>query len=186
MAERISALAAFYPRGRFGEAGEVGVVLREIAVSALHQAAAWPEAVDSVAGQLAAAAGVGAAPGPCRAVVGEKASLLRIAPLQWWVYGAPAPDLPPQLGATLDLSHSRCQLRIHGPRAADLLNRHLPIDLRPAAFPVGTVASSAFHHVGVTLWRSDQGFELFLPRGFALSLWQLLLDSAAQFGGEVL
>ena len=64
-------------------------------------------------------------------------------------------------------------------------NRHLPLDLRPASFPVGSVASTAFHHVGVTLWRSDDGFELFLPRGFALSLWEMLLESAAQFGGEV-
>ena len=66
-----------------------------------------------------------------------------------------------------------------------LLNRHLPLDLGDAACPVGAVASSGFHHVGVTLWRSTAGFELFLPRGFAASLWEMLSESAAQFGAEV-
>jgi sarcosine oxidase gamma subunit len=47
------------------------------------------------------------------------------------------------------------------------------------------VAATAFHHVGVTLWRSEAGYELFLPRGFALSLWELLYESAQQFGVEV-
>jgi len=41
------------------------------------------------------------------------------------------------------------------------------------------------HHVGVTLWRSTTGYELFIPRGFALSSWEILFDSALQFGVEV-
>jgi len=66
-----------------------------------------------------------------------------------------------------------------------LLNRNLPLDLRPSSFPVGSVASTVFHYVGVTLWHSDEGFELFLPRSFAVSLWELLQKNAAQFGFEV-
>ncbi len=186
MAKRISALTAHYSPGRYGEAGEAGVIFREVPALVLHQAAAWPETVDSIAAQLAEAAGAGAAPGPCLAVVGDRATLLRVEPLKWWIYGVAAPVLAPEQGATLDLSHSRTQVRVGGPRAADLLNRHLPIDLRDGSFPTGAVASTAFHHVGVTVWRSQQGFELFMPRGFALSLWQLLLESAAQFGVEVI
>jgi sarcosine oxidase gamma subunit len=45
--------------------------------------------------------------------------------------------------------------------------------------------STAFHHVGITLWCSDDGFELFIPRGFALSLWEVLAETAAQFGAEI-
>ena len=59
------------------------------------------------------------------------------------------------------------------------------MDLRDDFFPVGTVASSALHHVGITLWRSNDGFDLFLPRGFALSTWEILIETAAQFGAEV-
>ena len=76
-------------------------------------------------------------------------------------------------------------MRIEGPNAKDLLNRFLPIDLRDHAFADGAVASTAFHHVGVTLMRTGDAYELFIPRGFALSLWEMLVESAEQFGLEV-
>jgi len=117
--------------------------------------------------------------------VSEHGALLRVEPLKWWLLGADAPALAPEHGASLDLSHSRTHLRISGAQAAALLNRHLPLDLREASFKEGAVASSALHHVSVTLWRSAHHYELFIPRGFALSLWEVLLESAAQFGAEV-
>ncbi|MBT3770493.1 MAG: sarcosine oxidase subunit gamma, partial [Acidiferrobacteraceae bacterium] len=40
-------------------------------------------------------------------------------------------------------------------------------------------------HVGVTLWRSPTGLDLFVPRGFALSLWEMLLETAEQFGLDI-
>ncbi len=185
MAERISALEGHVATGRFGADGEVGVTLCEVPGLTLHQVAAWPDSLATVGAKAAKAAGAKAAPGPCAAAVGSEGALLRVEPLKWWLFGVAAPALAPAEGATLDLSHSRSHVRISGPQAAALLNRHLPLDLREAAFPAGSVAASAFHHVGVTLWRSEAGYELFLPRGFALSLWELLLESAAQFGAEV-
>jgi len=185
MAERASALDGHYTKGRIGEAGESGVALMEVRDLVLHQAAAWTDTLGVVGAKAAGVIGAEAAPGPCLATSGPNGTLLRIEPLKWWVFGAAAPALTADEGATLDLSHSRTHLRISGSRAAALLNRHLPLDLREHAFPVGSVGSSALHHVGVTLWRSDAGFELFLPRGFALSLWQVLLEGAAQFGAEV-
>jgi heterotetrameric sarcosine oxidase gamma subunit len=185
MAERSSALVGHTTPGRFGAEGEAGVVLSEVRDLTLHQVAAWPETLAAVGAKAAANVGAGAAPGPRLAATGPQGALLRIEPLKWWILEAAAPALAPEEGATLDLSHSRTHLRISGPEAAALLNRHLPLDLRPGSFPIGSVASSVFHHVGVTLWHSEEGFELFLPRGFALSLWEMLLESAAQFGGEV-
>ncbi len=69
--------------------------------------------------------------------------------------------------------------------AAEFINRHFPLDLREASFPIGSVASSATHHVGVTLWHSADGYELFIPRGFSLSLWEGLVESAEQFGVDI-
>ncbi len=185
MVERVSALADHYRIGRFGAEGAPGVRLSEVRGLALHQIAAWPDTLAAVGDKAAQAVAVKAAPGPCRAVAGEGGALLRIAPLKWWLFAASPPSLTPEEGATLDLSHSTTHVRIGGPDAAALINRHLPLDLSAAAFPVGAVGSSAFHHVGVTLWHSEAGFELFLPRGFAVSLWELLLESAAQFGVQV-
>ena len=64
-------------------------------------------------------------------------------------------------------------------------DQHFSLDLGEASFPMGSVASSATHHVGVTLWSSAEGYELFMPRGFALSLWEGLVESAQQFGVEI-
>ena len=185
MAERVSALAGHSDSGRFGVEGDPGVSLCDVGGLLLHQVAAWPDTLSAVGERAARAAQVEVAPGPRRAAAGDGAALLRVEPLKWWLIGAPPPELAPDEGATLDLSHSRTHVRLAGPQAAPLLNRHLPLDLSEASFPLGAVGSSAFHHVGVTVWRSAAGYELFLPRGFALSLWEMLLESAAQFGAEV-
>ncbi len=186
MAERISALAGEYNPGRFGVAGEIGVIFREAPNPVLFQVAAWPDTIAAAGARAAEAVGAGEAPGPGRAMVGAAGAVLRIEPLKFWILGTGAPQFDAADGVTLDLSHSRTLVRLSGPQASTLLNRHLPLDLRDMSFPVGSVASSAFDHAGVTLWRSEAGFELFLPRGFALSLWQVLLQGAAQFGYQVI
>lgn len=189
MVDRMSALAGYYRTGKFGILGEdqsAGVILEDIHDLVLHQIAAWPDTVDTVGEQVAKAAGSKTAPGPCQAEVGKNASLLRIEPLKWWMIGAEAPELDAQQGATLDISHSRTRIRITGSESVSFLNRQLSLDLREDSFPVGSVASSVIHHVGVTLWRSEQGYELFIPRGFALSLWEGMVETATQFGLEVL
>ena len=66
--------------------------------------------------------------------------------------------------------------------AKELLNRHLPIDLREKSFPINSLSTTVFHHCTVMLWRSDKGYEIFLPRAFSLSLWELIRESAEQFG----
>jgi len=185
MAERISALAGHVNPGRFGTVGEVGVTLCEVPSLELVQVAAWPDTLATVGAKIVDAVDIIEAPGPGRATVGKGCAVLRIEPLKFWLLGASGPQLGVDEGAVLDLSHSRTHVRISGPHAATLLNRHLPLDLRDMSFPVGSVASTAFDHVGVTLWRSEDSFDVFLPRGFALSLWQVLLLGAAQFGCQV-
>jgi len=185
MVNRESALAAHYKTGHFG-AAETGVTLSEVPDLKLQQVAAWANSLNTVADKIAAAAACELAPKPRQSSAGTQATLMRIEPLKWWVLGdIELPELMPEEGATLDLSHSRTCIRIEGEQAAALLNRHLPLDLRQASFAEGAVASTAFHHVGVTLLRRNVGYELFVPRGFAVSLWALLVESAEQFGVEV-
>lgn len=185
MVDRISALDGHYHSGRFGTDGDTGVCLQLIRDLQLQQVAAWPDTIRKAADAAAKAAGADEAPAPGSAINGERGAILRIEPLKWWLVGVDSLQIDPEQGATLDLSHSRTQIRITGPKSTALLNRLLPVDLRNANFREGAVASSAMHHVGVTLWRSTTGYELFIPRGFALSSWEILFDSALQFGVEV-
>ena len=185
MAERASALSGHYQRGNFGKSGEAGVILSEVPGLVLHQLSAWPDTLDQVGLTGAQACVIDKAPGPGRATVGSHGALLRIEPLKWWCYGSQLPELAAEDGTTLDLSHSRTHLRVQGQAAQACLNRLVPVDLRPNGCPLNSVMSTACHHVGITLWYSKDGFELFVPRGFALSLWEVLTDTAAQFGAEV-
>ena len=93
--------------------------------------------------------------------------------------------MPIEKGSTLDISHSRTHIKITGDKTKIFLNRFLPIDFREHSFPVNTVASTTFHHVSVTIWRSKNYYEIFIPRAFASSLWELMLESASQFGYEI-
>ena len=186
MVDRVSALAGHYNPGPHGAPGEAGVTLQDMGELVLHQIAAWADTLEEVGAIAAQTVGAGNAPGPCQSSTGSSGSLLRIEPLKWWVFGAAAPEIDPQKGASLDLSHSRTHIRVGGPDATEFLNRHLSLDLREQSFPVGAVGSTPVHHVGVTLWRSADGYELFLPRGFALSLWEGLTESAEQFGLQII
>ena len=64
MAKRQSALASVYHRGIYGQPGEPGVRLQEIADLNLVQIAAWPDILDSAAKGVAQAIGADRAPGP--------------------------------------------------------------------------------------------------------------------------
>lgn len=188
MDSRQSALAGHYHQGKFGiltNGDSAGVQLHEVKGLSLYQVAVWASSIDAVGAQLADVVGCKHAPGPCRAVTAGEAAALRIEPLKWWLYGVQAPAVDAQQGAVLDISHSRAHVRVSGPEAASLLNRLLPLDLREKSFPVGSVASTMIHHVGVTLWLSDRGYELFIPRGFALWLWEGIVETATQFGVEI-
>ncbi|MCP4335111.1 MAG: sarcosine oxidase subunit gamma [Gammaproteobacteria bacterium] len=185
MLDRISALAGHNQPGHKGDPGSTGVILREPTGLVLHQVAAWQDSVDAVGKSLAKLIGANTVAGPCSSVTGSEGSMLRIEPMKWWLVGVAVPAFDAGQAVTLDLSHSRTRVCVSGDNAAEFLNRHLPLDLRETSFPVGAVASSATHHVGVTLWRSQDGYELFMPRGFALSLWEGFVESAQQFGVEI-
>jgi len=185
MVDRVSALAGHNQPGHQGDSGKTGVVLRESPDLLLHQVAVWPESIDAVGKTLAQLIGAKTVAGPCSSVSGDNGAMLRIEPMKWWLVGIAVPEFDAEQAVTLDLSHSRTRLCVSGDDAAEFLNRHFPLDLREASFPVGSVASSATHHVGVTLWRSQDGYELFIPRGFALSLWEGFVESAHQFGVDI-
>lgn len=185
---RISALSGHYSTGKAGEInadGSVGVMLENVEGLVLYQVAGWAETMDKVGAQIAKAAKAVSAPGPGQVVTGKKGVLLRVEPMKWWLTDVAAPAISPAHGTTLDLSHSRTRIRIRGSHAGEFLNRFLPLDLRERAFPRGSVASSAIHHVGVTLWCADGHYDMFVPRGFALFVWEGLVDVARQFGLEI-
>lgn len=95
------------------------------------------------------------------------------------VRDAPGAALVPALIAALgDLAHvveassSRAVFEVSGSGAAEALNRVLPIDLHPRAFPAGSVALTTAAHMAVQVWRAsdDAVFRLACSSSFSGSL----------------
>ena len=185
MVNRSSALESNYSIGNNSTNNESRLQLHEIKNLQLTQVAAWPESVNTVGSNIASHLNLNEYAAPNKAIINNSVVMMRIEPLKWWIIGSTIPVLSSDHGPSLDLSHAFTHLEISGPSASLFLNRHLPLDLRERYFPVNAVASSAIHHVSVKLWRSNSAYHLFIPRGFALSLWEIFIESAAQFGYEI-
>lgn len=90
--------------------------------------------------------------------------------------------------AVVDQSDGYAVLRVTGRNVRDALAKGVPIDWHPQAFRVGDVASTLVAHIGVVLWRLDDGpggramFEIAVFRSLAGGLWHWLSESGAEFG----
>jgi len=76
-------------------------------------------------------------------------------------------------GAALtDQSGGWSCLSLTGQKAADVLMRLVPLDLRLARFPVGRAARSGLNHMNVVLIRTgDEAFEILVFRSMAHTAW---------------
>ncbi len=190
MVERASALEGHNAPRQFGLTGPggPGIRLSERHLASLWLIAAWPERLAETGAAAAKAAGVDAAPGPGASATGQGGTLLRIEPLKWLLASEDEiarPALDAADGTVLELSHARTVIHVSGADALDLMARTVPLDLRPAAFPEGSVADTGLHHLGVTILARDGGFDIFVLRSFGLAVWEMLVESAAQFGAEI-
>jgi heterotetrameric sarcosine oxidase gamma subunit len=121
--------------------------------------------------------------------------VLPIAPRRWWLVenqehaAAPAPLAAALEGraALTDLSHARTVVRLAGRAGRSVLAKLVRIDLHPRAFPSGRVAQTALGQVPALIHAFGDGssFDLYLPRSFAASAVESLIDAALEFGVAV-
>jgi len=110
-------------------------------------------------------------------------TLMSVARDQWFLRlpeNAGALDGLDDVAALTDQSDSWVQIELAGPAARDTLERLLPIDIHPAAFPEGTVARSVIEHLGVIVLRQpseEDSFLLLSPRSSAKSFLHALTGS---------
>jgi len=84
----------------------------------------------------------------------------------------------------VDQSDAYGVLSLTGPALRETLAKLVPLDLHPRAFRVGDVAATLVAHIGVSLWRIEDGadgqptFELAVARSLAASLWHELSHHA--------
>ena len=81
--------------------------------------------------------------------------------------------------------NSHAWLVLSGEPRADMLAKLCGVDLRPKAFPLGTVAQTQMALVSTViahhLWRGEPVFSLFIDQSLADFAWQALQDAMAEF-----
>ena len=186
MVNRASALSTNYKISSNKANKKIELTFQEIRGLNIVQIAAWPSTIKNIDLKLADFMNSTNAPDFNQTISVDNRHILRTEPLKWWIIGGGKIDISSEEGSTVDLSHAFTLIEIKGGSVKKFLNRHLPLDLRDNFFPINYLASSAIHHVSVKIWRTDQGYRLFIPRGFALSIWEIILETASQFGYEIL
>lgn len=156
----------------------------------LWQVACWADSFTAVEKRLTKALGVGApAPGAV-GVAKDGRLLIRVEPLKWWVIGdngAECPHMPgSDQGAWLDMSHDQAAIDVAGEDAAELLKRMVSIDLRDAAFPDQSFASTTVHHMFLKVLRQDRDgapcYRLMVMRSYADDLRDMIEHHLHHFG----
>ena len=185
MLNRNSAIKERYNIGKYPFENNIKIIFSENRNVIIQQIAAWPDEISNIEKLLSDQLGLQQNIDFNRGEILNNNSVWRMEPSKWWLLGTSI-EVPENLGTSLELSHAFTSISIEGKKSDILLNRHLPLDLRLDNFPINSSASSAIHHVSVKLFRiREKEFRLFIPRGFALSIWEILLETASQFGYEI-
>ncbi len=146
-----------------------GVSLREITGYSLVHIATRGNRRTAASG-VKTACGAAAPMKPNCVVSKDDALIMWFGPRSWIVRttdGA-GTDLPTiKLCSVTDLSDSRCQLRVDGPRAAELLSTGCPVDF-DSAMPEQGCAQTTYNQFQIFLHRAGQEtYDVFVPRSFA-------------------
>jgi len=183
---RHSSLETLYKVGKNSTHEKNSLTFKEIKNLEITQIACWPEKLKELNNLLVKNLNINNTPTFNKGIVFENNSLWRMEPLKWWLFNRGI-EISEEIATTLDMSHAFTGIEIKGDSSKLFLNRHVPIDLRNKNFPDLSSASTAIHHVSVKLFKiSSNNYYLYIPRGFALSIWEILLETADQFGYEVL
>jgi len=189
-----SALAApLRSGGRDGARGGRRLRLTEVRGWHLAQLAVFPDHHGEFQERLRACSGALLPVELYRGVTQGDSHLVRVTLHQyWWIAAGSdsmvrlARELPTLAGTVTMLSAARVRIRITGPAARDVLAKGIALDLHPRAFQVGRSAQTGLHHTGVFLERTgEDSYEIYLPRTYAESIWEWLIDAALPFGYDV-
>jgi sarcosine oxidase subunit gamma len=152
----------------------------EVREFSLLQVAGSSKAITPITGKLPSKVGV--------ALQAEGRTLMRTGANQFWIVGPETDDLATKLrdlAVLTPLSHSRTRIFIEGTPSRDVLTKGIPLDFHTSAFKPGMFAMTGIHHTPVLVHcLSENRFEIFALRTFALSVYNWLTDAALEFTTE--
>jgi sarcosine oxidase subunit gamma len=124
---------------------------------------------------------------PCRASQGGACAALWLGPDEYLLLAPEAEARAHVLAleealrllphSLVEVSHRQTGLEISGAHAADILNSGCPLDLDPAAFPVGMCTRTVLAKAEIVLWRTA-------PEAFRIEVWRSFTDYVVRFLDE--
>ena len=110
-------------------------------------------------------------PGPNESQTAGSVRMLWTGRAQAFLIGAEPPAGLSRHAALTDQSDGWACFTLTGPTADQALMRLVPVDLWPAAFPVGSCIRTPLNHMSMILTRTGAGFEVFVFRSMARTAW---------------
>ena len=89
---------------------------------------------------------------------------------QAFLIGATAPEFG-STAATTDQTGGWAALRVSGDAAAEVLMRHIPLDLRVHAFAPGRAVRAPLGHMSAVVIRDEAGFLILIFRSMVRTAW---------------
>jgi len=149
----VADLTASSPAGALLPKRIGGVSLSEAAFVPMTGISPYAGEVAQVSAALEAAHGL-RLPGPGKMAVAGGVSVLWFGRNRWMLIGsAPGEGLGDHAALT-DQSDAWVTVEISGAAGVDVLARLVPLDLRPAAFPEGSVARTELYHMQAAIART--------------------------------
>lgn len=102
----------------------------------------------------------------------------------WLLHAEAPPPLQEAFEVAIDVTGAWTRIAIGGAGAPALMAKGCALDLHPRAFPIDACAGAGFAGMRTIIRRAEDGFELLVGRSYALSLWEWLVDAAAEYLGE--
>lgn len=137
----------------------------------------FEKAVTSITGKLPPMIGI--------ALESEGRTIFRTGPLQFWFIGPENDDLAAKLSSLcliIPLSHSRTRIALVGEPARAVLAKGIALDFHESAFTPGMFAMTGLHHTPVLVHCASQDrFDLYAMRTFAVTVWEWLTDAALEY-----
>lgn len=169
------------------------VTLSELRPKSFVQVGAWPETNALVASKLAAVMGLEAPGQSCEAHHVDDRALMLVAPGRYLalsgeedLHAELTRQFQPEEACVTDLSHARAGIRLDGAPVTELLQKAVAIDFHDDVFPSGRATLTSLESFSVLLHRrAETVFDLYVFRGFGLSLWHWVTDAALEYGYRV-
>jgi methylglutamate dehydrogenase subunit D len=92
----------------------------------------------------------------------------------------------PEIGSVISLTHGRTCIVVEGSAARDALARELSVDLHPQVLREQGFVLTGLQHTPALIYRASANrYELYVLRTYALSIWEVLVDTALPFGYDI-